>query len=168
MSVFSHVNSVFVRSCFKKMLPLKSAALDKKYLLLLRSPWVIRVDLGQVQLCVRRRKQQPTPVFLPRESRGQRSLVGCCLWHRTESDTTEMTSHACMHWKRKWQPRQCSCLENPRDGGASWAAVSGVAQSRTQLRQLSSSSRRRVSASVADQLGIDWPRMAPLRGLLVR
>ena len=34
---------------------------------------------------------QPTPVFLPRESQGQRSLVGCCLWGRTESDTTEVT-----------------------------------------------------------------------------
>ena len=38
-----------------------------------------------------RRKWQPTPVFLPRESQGRRSLVGCCLWGRTESDTTEVT-----------------------------------------------------------------------------
>ena len=37
-------------------------------------------------------------------------------------------------------PLQCSCLENPRDGGAWWAAIYGVAQSRTQLRRLSSSS----------------------------
>ena len=37
-------------------------------------------------------------------------------------------------------PLQCSCLENPRDGGAWWTAVYGVAQSRTQLKQLSSSS----------------------------
>ena len=37
-------------------------------------------------------------------------------------------------------PFQCSCLENPRDGGAWWAAVSGVSQSRTQLNQLRSSS----------------------------
>ena len=42
-----------------------------------------------------------------------------------------------MHWRRKWQ---CSCLENPRDGGAWWAAVSWVAQSRTRLKRLSSSS----------------------------
>ena len=35
-------------------------------------------------------------------------------------------------------PLQCSCLENPRDGGAWWAAVYGVAQSRTRLKQLSS------------------------------
>ena len=39
-------------------------------------------------------------------------------------------------------PLQCSCLENPRDGGALWAAIYGVAQSRTQLKQLSSSSSR--------------------------
>ena len=37
-------------------------------------------------------------------------------------------------------PLQCSCLENPRDGGACWAAVYGVAQSRTRLKRLSSSS----------------------------
>ena len=39
----------------------------------------------------RRRKWQPTPVFLPGESRGWGSLVGCLLWGRTESDTTEAT-----------------------------------------------------------------------------
>ena len=38
-----------------------------------------------------RRKWQPTPVFLLGESQGRRSLVGCCLWGRTESDTTEVT-----------------------------------------------------------------------------
>ena len=36
-----------------------------------------------------RRKWQPTPVFLPGESQGRGSLVGCCLWGRTESDMTE-------------------------------------------------------------------------------
>ena len=39
----------------------------------------------------RRRQCQPTPVFLPGESQGQGSLVGCCPWGRTESDTTEAT-----------------------------------------------------------------------------
>ena len=44
-----------------------------------------------------------------------------------------------MHWRRKWQPWiQCSCLENPRDGGAWWAAIYGVAQIRTRLKRLSS------------------------------
>ena len=41
-----------------------------------------------------RRKWQPTPVFLPEESQGQGSLVGCRLWGRTESDTTEVTAAA--------------------------------------------------------------------------
>ena len=45
-----------------------------------------------------RRKWQPTPVFLPGKSHGQRSLLGCSLWGRKESD---MTEQACMHqnWK---------------------------------------------------------------------
>ena len=38
-----------------------------------------------------RKKWQPTPIFLPGESQGQGSLVGCCLWGRTESDMTEVT-----------------------------------------------------------------------------
>ena len=38
-------------------------------------------------------------------------------------------------------PLQCSCLENPRDGGAWWATVYGVTQSRTRLKRLNSSSR---------------------------
>ena len=38
-----------------------------------------------------RRKWQPTPVFLPGESQGRGSLVGCCLWGRTESDPTDAT-----------------------------------------------------------------------------
>ena len=44
------------------------------------------------------------------------------------------------HWRRKWQPTPVSCLENPRDGGAWWAAIYGVAQSWTRLKRLSSSS----------------------------
>ena len=45
-----------------------------------------------------RRKWQPTPVFLPGESQGRQNLVGCRLWGRTESDTTEVTQqHICMY-----------------------------------------------------------------------
>ena len=44
-------------------------------------------------------------------------------------------------------PLQCSCLENPRDGGAWWTAVYGVAQSRTRLKRLSSSSSRAIKAA---------------------
>ena len=46
-------------------------------------------------------------------------------------------------------PLQCSCLENPRDGGAWWAPVYGVAQSRTRLKRLSSSS----SSSSSNKIG---------------
>ena len=51
-------------------------------------------------------------------------------------------------------PLQCSCLENPRDRGAWWAAVSGVAQSRTRLKRLSSSSSRRYWITIAPRTGI--------------
>ena len=46
---------------------------------------------GKPMLLLWRRKWQPTPVFLPGESHGWRSLVGCSPWGRTESDTTEAT-----------------------------------------------------------------------------
>ena len=88
-----------------------------------------------------RRKWQPTPGFLPGESCGQRSLVGCCPWgRRVGHDRSDL---ACMHAleKKNGNPLQYSCLENPRGRGAWWAAIYGVAQSRTRLKQLSSSSR---------------------------
>ena len=72
-----------------------------------------------------------------------RSLVGCSPWGREELDTTEQLhfhfSLSCIG-EGNGNPVQCSCLENPRDGGAWWAPVSGVAQSRTRLKRLSSSS----------------------------
>ena len=49
-------------------------------------------------------------------------------------------------------PLQCCCLENPRDGGAWWAAVYGVAQSRTRLRRISSSSSSSIDEVVYEQL----------------
>ena len=85
----------------------------------------------------------PTPVLLFGKSHGRRSLVGCSPWGREESDTTKQLnfhfSLSCTG-EGNGNPLQCSCLENPRDGGAWWAAVYGVAQSRTRLKQLSSSS----------------------------
>jgi len=93
----------------------------------------------------------PTPVLLPGKSHGRRSLVGCSLWGHEESDTTERLhfhfSLSCIG-EGNGNPLQCSCLENPRDGGACWAAVYGVAQSRTRLKRLSSSgSSRNISFS---------------------
>ena len=91
-----------------------------------------------------RRKWQPTPVFLPGESQGQESLMGCRSWGHTESDTTEWLSmHACIG-EGNGNPLQYSCLENPRDRGAWWAAVYGVAHSRTRLKRLSSSGMKTV------------------------
>ena len=90
-----------------------------------------------------RRKWHPTPVLLPGKSHGWRSLVGCSSWGRWGSDTTEQLpfhfSLSCIG-EGNDNPLQCSCLENPRDGGAWWTAVYGVAQSRTRLKRLSSSS----------------------------
>ena len=55
---------------------------------------------------------------------------------------TSLSLFTFMHWRGKCNSLQCSCLENPRDGGAWWAAIYGVAQSWIQLKQLSSSSSR--------------------------
>ena len=89
---------------------------------------------------------------------GTGSLVDCCLWGRTESDTTEATQQqqqvaqwlnkkknsACqcrrpgfdpgvekIPWRKKGNPLQSSCLENPMDKGAWWATVHGVTKSQT-------------------------------------
>ena len=89
------------------------------------------------------RHWHPTLVLSPGKSHGQRSPVGCCPWGRTESDTTEQLDfHLSFSFigEGNGNPLQCSCLENPRDRGAWWAAVYGVAQSRTRLKRLSSSS----------------------------
>ena len=87
-----------------------------------------------------RRQWHPTPVLLPGKSHGWRSLVGCSPWGRWESDTTERLhfhfSLSCIG-EGNGNPLQCSCLENSRDGGAWWAAVYGVTQSRTRLKWLS-------------------------------
>ena len=76
-------------------------------------------------------------------SEGQGSLVHCSPWGCKESDTTERLdfhfSFSCTG-EGNGNPLQCSCLENPRDRGASWAAIYGVTRSRTRLKQRSSSS----------------------------
>ena len=91
----------------------------------------------------RRRQWHPTPVLLPGKSHGRKSLVGYSPWGHWGSDKTERLhlhfSLSCTG-EGNGNPLQCSCLESPRDGGAWWAAVYGVAQSRTWLKRLSSSS----------------------------
>ena len=99
--------------------------------------------LEWIDLPFRRRQWHPTPVLLPGESNGQRNLVGCSPWGHMESNTTEQLhfhfSRSCIG-EGNGNPLQYSWLENPRDGGAWRAAVYGVAQSRTRLKRLSSSS----------------------------
>ena len=118
--------------------------------------------------CTHLRQWHPTPVLLPGKSHGWRSLVGCSPWGHWESDTTERLHFhfplSCIG-EGNGNPLQCSCLENPRDGGAWWAAVYGIAQSQTRLKRLSSicpphwtvnaehstENRPRDSASVASE-----------------
>ena len=98
--------------------------------------------------CFQRRQWHPTPVLLPGKSHGQRSLVGCSPWWGEKSDTTEWLHLHFSLWctgEGNGNPLQCSCLENPRDWGAWWAAVYGVAQSWKRLKWLSSSSSSRES-----------------------
>ena len=102
--------------------------------------------MGKTRDLFRRRQWHPPPVLLPGKFHGWRSLVGCSPWGHWGSDTTEWLhfhfSFSCIG-EGNGNPLQCSCLENPRDGGAWWAAVYGVTQSRTQLKWLSSSSSSR-------------------------
>ena len=99
-----------------------------------------------------RRQWHPTPVLLPGKSHGRRSLVGCRPWGREESDKTEQLpfhfSLSC-NGEGNGNPFQCSCLENPMDRGAWWAAVYGVAQSWTQLKLLSSSKKLLLATNSA-------------------
>ena len=94
------------------------------------------MTIGQNQ----RRQCHPTPVLLPGISHRWRSPVGCSPWSLEESDMTERlhfhVSLSCIG-EGNGNPLQCSCLENPRDGGAWWAAVYGVTQSQTRLKWLS-------------------------------
>ena len=91
-----------------------------------------------------RRHWHPTPVHLPGKSHGWRSMEGCSPWGCWGSDITERLpfhfSLSCTG-EGNGNPLQCSCLKNPRNRGAWWAAVCGVTQSRTRLKWLSSRNR---------------------------
>ena len=96
----------------------------------------IRVFSNESVLLIQRRQWHPTPVLLPGKSHGWRRLVGCSPWGHKESDMTERLhfhfSLSCTG-KGNGNPLQCSCLENPMDRGAWWAAVHGVSKSQTRL-----------------------------------
>ena len=78
--------------------------------------------------------------------------MGCSPWGREELGTTERLyfhfSLSCIG-EGNGNPLQCSCLENPRDGGAWRTAIYGITQSRTRLKQLSSSSSSTFKSTVA-------------------
>ena len=97
--------------------------------------------MGWVIWATGRRQWQPTPVLLPGESHGWRSLVGCSPWGHGELDTTGQL-HFHFHALEKEMVTHSSALawRIPGTGGAWWAAVYGVAQSQTRLKRLSSSS----------------------------
>ena len=109
-----------------------------------------------------RQRLHPTPVLLPGKSHGRRSLVGCSPWGLKESDVTEQLhfhfSLSCIG-EGNGNPFQCSCPESPRDGGAWWAAVYGVVQSRTRLMDLQQPEQRQHKG-----LGCQ-SRLTPMRNL---
>ena len=95
-------------------------------------------------LCPGRNLIDPTPVLLPgkipwMEEPGRLQSMGS----QRVGSTEQLRFHFSLSCIGEWNgnPLQCSCLENPRDRGAWWAAVYGVTQSLTRLKRLSSSSR---------------------------
>ena len=111
-------------------------------------------DIGGLFIFWRRRQWQPTPVLLPGKSHGRRSLVGCSPWGRYASGMTERRhfhfSLSCIG-EGNGNPLHWSCLENPRDCRAWWAAVYGVAQSQTRLKRLSSNSSRSSTCCISEE-----------------
>ena len=154
----------FVRSCnLQRAEPTICASVIGTSWLQKRSRWMLptkREKMGENRSCSlkrQRRQWHPTPVLLPGKSHGQRSLVGRL--HGVMKSWTWLSDFLSlftfMHWKGNGSPLQCSCLENPRDGGAWWAAVYGVAQSQTWLKPLSSSSLKRERDGVGGCLSSD-------------
>ena len=93
-----------------------------------------------------RRKWQPTPVFLPGESQGRRSLVGCHLWGRTESDTTEVAQQqqqatSIGTWYVGSVAQSCATLCDPIDCSPPCSSVHGFFQARILYWVAISSSR---------------------------
>ena len=92
--------------------------------------------------------------LLPGKSHGRRSLVGRSPLGLEKSDTTEQLhfhfSLSCIG-EGNGNPLQCSCLESPRDAGAWWAAIYGVAQSQTRLKRLSSILPAELLAALPDK-----------------
>ena len=106
-----------------------------------------------------RRQWHPTPVLLPGKSHGQRSLEGPHPWGRWVPQTERLHFHFSLSriGEGNGNPLQCSCLENPREEGAWWAAVYGDAQNQTWLKWLSSSTYVRISVYIVYMLVLQKP-----------
>jgi len=111
----------------------------------LQQPWSQTVFFKEGRFIFGEGNGTPLQYSCLEKSHGRRSLVGCSPWGREGLYTTVRLhfhfSLSCIG-EGNGNPLQCSCLENPRDGGALCAAIYGVAQSRTRLKRLSSSSSR--------------------------
>ena len=96
-----------------------------------------------------RRHWWPTPVLLPGDAHGQRSLIGCMQSmgsQRVDRNwATSLSLFTFMHWRRKWQPTPVFLPGESQGRGAWWTAIYGVTQSRTRLKRLSSSSSIKVT-----------------------
>ena len=93
----------------------------------------------------------PPPALSPGKSHGLRSLMAVVhgvAESRTQLSDFTFTFHFHALEKENGNPLQCSCLENPRDGGAWWAAIYGAAQSRTRLKRLSSIHNMKISTAI--------------------
>ena len=121
---------------------------------------------GTIPYCPLYRQWHPTPVLLLGDSHGRRSLVGCSPWGclRVGHDwATSLSLFLSRIGEGNGNPLQCSCLENPRDRGAWWGAVYGVAQSRTRLKRLSSSN----SSTLVKQVGCLVVRKYTTSGIIL-
>ena len=99
-----------------------------------------------VAISLWRRQWHPTPVLLPGKSHGQPGRLQSMGSLRVRHDwTTSLSLFTFMHLRRQWQPTPMFLPGESQGRGAWWAAVSGIAQSRTRLKRLSSSSSSHIT-----------------------
>jgi len=118
------LTAIHVKECYKSF---AVSSFAFRFLINLNL-FLCTTQLHSSHTLVQRRQWHPTPVLLPGKSHGWRSLVGCSPWGHEESDMTEWLhfhfSLSCIG-EGNGSPLQCSCLENPRDGGAWWLPSMG-------------------------------------------
>ena len=131
--------------CQKKRIPKTKKKQTHRYREQTSNQWGERRGRGNIRVGGKERVTHSSTLAwkIPwMEEPGRLQSMGLLgVWHDW---ATSLSLFTFMHWRRKWQPLQCSCLENPREGGAWWAAIYGVAQSRTRLKWLSLADRKSV------------------------